>query len=182
MAITVAVLRAAGLTPEQIVAVLEAEENQSREKARLRVAAYRKRKAEEKLPVDPLSDQIPQGWRPDMSVLMLADEKGLTKEQTNLEIERFRDYMLARGQRRSDWNAACRSWFNSPLFAQGISNGKPREHYLSQWDRAFEKLENFTRRSGANGADVAAPVQAESGGRSGSVSHGNYDRDEPLPF
>ena len=59
---------------------------------------------------------IPIDWLPDMDCLMLADMRGLTKERIDLEVQRFRDYYTSTGTRRVNWNAAFKSWMNSPYF------------------------------------------------------------------
>lgn len=158
--ISIAALRAmaaAGCSLDQVLDALDAEnkiaeEKQARvrEQTRQRVAKLRGRAKQEEIERAKRmgGKGIPKGWRPNMDGLMRMDMMGLNKAQADLEIERFRDYYLAHGHERVDWNAAFRSWLNSPWFAKGQSNGRPKEHYLGLWDAAYAKLEAAAARGG----------------------------------
>lgn len=150
--IKIATLRAAGLSDEQVLKVLELHEAEEaarkRELTRQRVRQHRQSKKESKINDHVTQNSVtgamptafPTSFEPDMGVLTLADRLGLDQKQLALEIERFRDYYQARATVLCDWQAAFRSWLNSPFFAKGRANGNGPK-YLDAWDAAYAKLD-----------------------------------------
>ena len=181
--ITVDTLKAAGLTSDQIVRVLECELAEKklnrREQNRIakRNSRYRQqenadcqqktadKKIEEnqracqqqnadKSPHTPLiqsqridQSQITREWRPNSNGLLLADQKGLASKDLEEEIERFRDYYLARGTAMANWDAAWANWLRSP-YRKGQANGheKPLTFYqqsCAEWRSTLDQLREF---------------------------------------
>lgn len=64
---------------------------------------------------------LPPDWVLSEKGGAFAKAKGLSEERITSEAERFKDHALANGRRQVDWEAAWRSWVNSPLQKRGMN-------------------------------------------------------------
>jgi hypothetical protein len=176
--ITIATLRAAGLTEAQVLRVIEIEQTerieQKREAAKIRSRNYRARHASERDAVtqitrdardardatyiDPsLLPSSEKKRKKGRKIDMPIDWKPAVSAEDEGELERFKRYCKANGKTYVDWDAAWGNWRTSPY--RGGQNGAGRQkgdrrHSISAaFDDIFAKLE------GSDGASVV-PFQA----------------------
>jgi DnaT DNA-binding domain len=171
--ITISTLRAAGLTSEQIVRVLEVENEERltrvRENNRERQRRHRARNAvtrdvrdirDERDTLYKTQSPITESWSPSEESRERARAMGLGTEVLTRELERFRNHYLANGQRFANWDAKFLNWLTNPYQSKGQVNGhsEPRP-FSREWRRertaaALDALANF-----AGGGDpLGAPT------------------------
>lgn len=141
--ITVAILRAAGLTEEQVQLVLDlerAEVKRARQEAgRERIRRFRER---QRLPAVIEATQIPAAWHPNPEGVQRAAAYGCEGFVLEVEVDRFRNYYLARGRVMTDWDACWANWVASPFFMKGSANGtNSRADFLARWDATIKQLD-----------------------------------------
>jgi len=112
---------------------------------------------------------IPEDWRPNMTGLMMADQKGLSGARLDLELQRFRDYYLSEGKLKADWNASWRCWLNSPFQEAGNTAKPGLVRATNERDR-----QNIAWRNALNKLEAAA--------NAGSVPAGGAPLDDAIPF
>ena len=112
--------------------------------------------------------QIPEDWRPDAGGLVAADRAGVTPDRLEAEIERFRNYHLARGVTLVRWDKQWANWVTSPYQTdtrkfQTIMKGQidGREQRLQDWNHsqrrhraALDRLAAYARGGGEFDASV----------------------------
>jgi len=147
--IDIRTLRAAGLSAEQILKVVEEDQAQEREHARIRQRNHRARNGDLRDKRDttykepsflPNSKKerkgrkidMPIDWRPTIAVA--TEDEG--------EFERFKRYCKANGKTYVDWDAAWGNWRTSPYRGGQHGNGQGRRHgsVLDAFDRIGERL------------------------------------------
>jgi len=76
--------------------------------------------AEKKVTKTIRNTTIPEGWRPSEKALAHARER-YPSMPIDIEIEKFRDYHLSKGTKRSNWDASWRTWcINGNAYAGGV--------------------------------------------------------------
>lgn len=71
------------------------------------------------------STPIPEDWRPSEKTLARTRER-YPSMPIDIEIEKFRDYYLSKGTKRSNWDASWRTWCaNGNTFANGAWTQSP---------------------------------------------------------
>lgn len=155
--ISIRVLRAAGLSSEQIVKVLELDESERRLTRREQNRINKQKQRSRQHVSTDLLTPMPDDFQPDLEWAM--KEKDWTLERATLEAQCFRDHARGGGRVQADWPAAWRNWVRSPYRnnQKGSVNGRgqPRPH--SREDReertgaALAKLRAFAGGGGEAG-------------------------------
>jgi hypothetical protein len=182
MIITIATLRAAGLTEAQILRVVEIADNEQVAKTREQNRIYQ-RNHRARMKSQP--DQSDRPDIPDTALTLSKEEKVYPKEESKkvrkkekkeplpenwqpigpqrdlAEADEFRDHARAKGYRYSDWHAAYRNFQRSPYNARN-KPGAPQPS-LDAAERAA-MLEEFHRaqlRRNGNGQGASKETAAE---------------------
>jgi len=158
MRISIASVRAAGFTAEQIVKVLEEADAERREKARIIKRNQRARppdSVDNALIVSPPIERptLFQEERSEIVALAPAkkrrrslpdDWEPIGPQRDPAEADEFRDHARAKGYQYIDWHAAYRNFQKSQYNARnrGGQNGRGRRHgsVLDAFDRLGERL------------------------------------------
>ncbi len=156
--IDIRTLRAAGLTDEQILKVIEEDQAKVREQTRIRQRNHRARngdlrdKRDMALTVLLPSSNLPSIDRPlptaarakHAKTPLPPDWQPKGEQRDVAEADEFRDHALAKDYRYANWDAAYRNFQKSPYNARnkGGQNGQGRRHgsVLDAFDRLGEKL------------------------------------------
>jgi len=183
MIVTVAMLRAAGLTEAQIIKVLEAVEAERREKARIIKRNQRARPPDTQDTQDrqvrdtsflPNKEKkegrkkhlLAESWKPSDEDRAYARTKGWPDNRIEIEGERFRLYYVTKGTLIANEHLTWCKWVMSPIQNAGgqYGNGQGRRQgsILDAGDRLREKL----RQAGASedyvpGSSGPRPLQLD---------------------
>jgi hypothetical protein len=68
--------------------------------------------------------RLPEDWKPTRAVKEWTLSQDLTKDEANLQYEKFKDYWLAKSGKdatKVDWDATWRNWIRSYLSYRGGS-------------------------------------------------------------
>ena len=142
MKLSIAHMRAAGLTAEQILKVIEEADAERRTRERIKKQNQRARppcprdtrdggdnrdrhiyksstsflssEKEEKEEKKERKISIPVNWKPTDADREYAKGKGWSDQQVDQEAERFHNHYLANGEPRKSWPASWRKWVTSP--------------------------------------------------------------------
>lgn len=172
MRVSIAQLRAAGMTNDQIVRLLEEREAERREQNRKAQINHRSRQHERDLRSDiadstiekSLTDSslkkirkerkigMPAHWQPTPQDRDYAKGKGWSEQRITSEGERFRNYYLANGKKMQCWSAKWQNWVTSNY--QNGGNGAQPQLNLAQPSAAAERWEAAAKKQLAERAEI----------------------------
>lgn len=178
MRVSIAQLRAAGMTDQQIVKLMEEREAERREQNRKAQINHRTRQHEGDLRSD-IADRhidtsspstqnrssrkvsISADWKPTDTDREYARTKGWLDSRIDAEGERFHNHYLANGEARKSWPASWRKWVTSPFQNGGQggalhvrSSGQPAKYGLAE---AFAEIRSELGSRSRGPADGVIP-------------------------
>ena len=116
------------------------------------------RKKKEDLRSSKKASQIPKNFEPDLE---WAISRSLPRQMAETEAEKFRNYWIAEGKPKKDWNAAWRNWVLKALEYRGISASLPQAEGDDDWIRRLV----HARRTGQWATAKWGPMPGEGGCR-----------------
>lgn len=175
MKLSIAHLRAAGLTDAQIIKVMEEAEAERREKARI-IKRNQRARPQDKVDTEDkhisVSTSLPKkerkerkkaigtDWQPTSADRDYAKGEGWSDDRIDREIVRFRNYYLANGKTMQSWSPKWQNWVTSAYQSGGQSGSSQVRSSGQQAGGLTEAIAKVRSRLGANAdrpSDVVIP-------------------------
>jgi len=198
MRVSIAQLKAAGMTNDQIVKLMEEREADRREQNRKAQINHRARQHEGDLRADiadsHIKKEVSKKERKGRKTVMPVDWRPTVAEEDTLEFERFANYCKANAKLYADWDAAWRNWRTSPYRGKnGSLHVRPSGQQAGGLAEAIAKVRSRLGADADRPPDVLVPqdrlpkprgFHRDAGGDLGGLSAGDRgvcDRPEDRP-
>lgn len=114
---------------------------------------------------------IPNDWKPTPAGVEFAVGKGMSRADIADEVQRFRDHHLGKGSLMKDWDAAWRTWCQSPYRKSQPPRGSPQRQSSSWLEAGAQEIREMRGQSDDHECSADHPINGSRGHAAGNRRH-----------